>query len=416
MRVLLILLALIIAAPALAEEDIVPPNGQVTVSLAEYTAMLARLGKAPRPAPAAYAIGQSVLSVTVSEREDRFAATVEARVTIETFEDEWTLVPLLSPGAALKSATVDGRPVQLVQGPDGLAWSTNQAGLVTMTLSYGVDARHSQAGFVLPLPVPVAAATDFTMSFPATGVDLAVLPSAELQSLEEGGVTRVTASIPATASVPVTWRAATRLPYAVSRAHYQGELRDDALVWTARFQVEIFGGGRVTLPLMPSGVTLNDIRVDGAPATVLTEDGRFATMLRGRGLHEVAVEFQVPVMETAGPPQARLLIPPVPVSRFDLVLPGRKDVKVTPGANVVTREADGRTTATVFVPMGETLVFTWTEAVPEALRDQVRANASLYHGPHRTAVKPPSGAGFVAPASAGKHLATTIRVAKRNPG
>ena len=152
---------------------------------------------------------------------------------------------------------MDGRPVQLVQGPEGLAWSTNKAGLVTMTLRYGVDARHSRAGFVLPLPVPIAAATDLDLSFPATGVDLAVLPSTAMESMEQGTTTHVTASIPATDSLLVSWRAATRMPYAISRAHYQGALQGDALVWTGHFQVEIFSGGRVTLPLMPSGVTLN---------------------------------------------------------------------------------------------------------------------------------------------------------------
>jgi hypothetical protein len=49
---------------------------------------------------------------------------------------------------------------------------------------------------------------------------------------------------------------------------------------------------------------------------------------------------------------------------------------------VVTSEIDDHTKATVFVPMSDSVVFTWTEAVPEALRAQVRANASLYHAVH----------------------------------
>ncbi|MDH3474591.1 MAG: hypothetical protein OEM59_12940, partial [Rhodospirillales bacterium] len=384
MRLLSLLLVFVLASPAMALEDPPEPTpgGEVRVPLATYTQMLAQLDKEPRRAPADYAIGRSALAVTVSESQDRFTAEVEATVLIQTFEDEWTLVPILPPGAALKSATVDGRPVQLVQGADGLAWSTATAGTVTLRLRYGVDARESLAGFVLPLPVPLAAATELSLSFPATGVDLAVLPSADLRSVEEGNTTRITATVPATSSLLVSWRAPSKLPYAISRALYSGALKEDALVWTADFQVEVFGGGRTTLPLMPSGVTLSDIRVDGEAATVLEQDGQFATVLQGRGLHEVQVEFQVAVISGEGPPQARLLIPRIPVSRFDLTLPGRKDVSVTPGANVVTSESDDQTKATVFVPMSDSVVFTWTEAVPEALRIQVRANASLYHAVH----------------------------------
>ncbi|MFQ5972253.1 MAG: hypothetical protein ACE5Q3_07950, partial [Alphaproteobacteria bacterium] len=133
---------------------------------------------------------------------------------------------------------------------------------------------------------------------------------------------------------------------------------------------------------MPNSVTLNDIRIDGEPATVLAEDTHFATPLQGRGMHQVEVAFQVPVVGENGPPQARLHIPRIPVSRFDLVLPGQKDVSVSPGADVVTTALDGTTEVTAFIPMSDGVVFTWTEAIPEELKGQVRANATLYHTVH----------------------------------
>ncbi len=374
---------LLLLAPMAAAEEIAPDRtGEVRVPLSDYTEMLQRLAKEPGRAPAAYAIGQSQVMVEVSDNDDRLAATVSVTVRIETFEDEWTLVPILPPGAALQQATVDGRPVQLVQGPDGLAWSTAKAGTVTMQLRYGVDARRSDAGYVLPVPIPMAAATAFTLLYPGTGVDLVVVPSADLQSVEEGAGTRFTASVPATSAVLVSWRAPGKRPFVISRALYAGELQDDALLWTARYQVEMSGDQPVTLPLMPSSVTLSDIRVDGDQATVIEEDGNFATVVQGRGMHDVQVTFQVPVVDDKGPPRALLQIPRIPVSRFDLVLPGQKDVKVHPGANVVTQEDDEETKATVFIPMSDSVLFSWTDAIPEDLRAQVRANASLYHAVH----------------------------------
>ena len=375
-----------LAAPAFATEvQYQPPvsNGEVRVPLADYTEMLKQLGKEPRRAPAAYAIGQSNVTVRISEDDDRFAATVWVTTLIETFEDEWTLVPILPNGVALKSATVDGRAAQLVQAPEGLAWSSHSAGLVTLQLSYGLDATRSEAGFQLPLAVPQAAATALSLDFPGPEPDLAIVPGADLKSHPSGEMTRFTASIPATSSILVTWRAASKEPYAVSRAAYDGRLLEEALVWTARFQVEVFSGEEVKLPLLPSGVTLNDLKIDGRAATVLEDEGFFTTVLQGRGLHEVEATFQVPVTENGGPPQALLPVPRIPVSRFDLVLPGRKDVKVLPGGGHVASEERGEEThATVFLPLTNQVIFSWTDAIPEDLRSEVRATASLYHAVH----------------------------------
>ncbi len=156
----------------------------------------------------------------------------------------------------------------------------------------------------------------------------------------------------------------------------------DALVWTGQFQVEVFNAETIILPVMPSSVTLSDIRIDGEPATVLVEGSHFATVLQGRGMHRAEVAFQIPVIGDEGPPRARLQIPMIPVSRFELLLPGKKEVKVDPGADVVATEIDGTTIATTYIPMSNSVVFTWTEAIPEDLRGQLRANASLFHTVH----------------------------------
>jgi hypothetical protein len=382
MRLLLVLLALFLVFPAQARETLPAYDGEVRLPLEDYAALLAKLAKRPRPAPAAYAIGQSRVAVTVRDRDERKTAEVALTVRVEIFEDEWTQVPLLPAGAALRQARVDGQVVQLVETAAGLSWSTEAAGTYTLDLSYSVDAQRYDSGRLLPIGIPRAAATAFSLSFPEAGVELSVVPSADLETVVEDEVTRVTAAIPATSLIVVTWRAPSDRPYAISRAHYSGELRDAALIWTARLEVEVFGGGQITLPVMPSSVTLSDIRVDGEAATVLESEAFFATLLRGRGLHQVEVAFQVPVVGESGPPHAGLRIPRIPVSRFDLTLPGRKEVKVSPVADVLTRELENATQVTSFIPMSDHVVFTWTEAIPEDLRGELRANASLYHRVH----------------------------------
>jgi hypothetical protein len=357
-------------------------DGEVRVPLETYQQLIDQANRDPRPAPASYAIGVSTVDVTIVDDDKHTTARVTVSLNIETFENQWTLVPVLPAGAALGDALVNGAPVQLVQGPGGLAWSTDKAGTVAMQLRYSLDARRSDGGFTLPLPIPRAAATNLRLTYPGTGVDLAIIPAAGMQSTERGNMTLFTAKIPSTSSVLVTWRSATLRAHAVSRARYSGEIQGRALIWNAEFDVEIFEGELVKLPLMPSTVTLGELRVDGEQATVIEEQGRFVTVVKGRGMHKVSISFQVPVIAENGPPRATLQVPRVPVSQFQLNLPGKKEVSVSPAGNVVTTHADNATTATVFVPMSESVTFSWVDAIPEDVKAQVRANATLYHAVH----------------------------------
>jgi len=381
MKALWIIASVLLAQGALAQQitPTVDDGGEVRVPLSVYQQMWQLLQEDPRPAPASHAVGTSSIRINVIDHEDRSSARINVTLSIEVFESEWTLVPVLPTGAALQSATVDGQPVQLVQTPDGLAWSTSASGSYQMQLIYNVDAQRSEAGYVLPLPVPVAAATDLVLAFPATGLDLAIVPAANVQTVEQNGQTIVTASVPATSGVLVSWRVPALDDYAISRASYAGELVNDAVMWEGLLQVEAFSGEQLTIPLLPVSVTLADVRVDGNPATVLEKDGRFATVLQGRGSHKVSVRFQTRVIQTDGPPRVDVSIPKVPVSQFELTLPGRKEVTVSPNANVVTDESDDTTLAVVFVPLTDHVSLRWVDAVPEDLRTAARANAVLYH-------------------------------------
>ena len=74
-------------------------TGQVTLPLEEYQRLLQQATTQPLSAPSSYAVGQSVLNVVFHQRDGHVTATVQAQVEVETFEDEWTLVALLSPGS-----------------------------------------------------------------------------------------------------------------------------------------------------------------------------------------------------------------------------------------------------------------------------------------------------------------------------
>jgi len=374
----------LIASFAVASEAPIETGdgGQVQLPLHVYQQLLQQASdptKPPRPAPAGYALGNAAVTVTVEEIGQRASAAVHVQLGIEVLEDEWVLIPVLPTGTPVESVNVDGSVVQLIATPAGLAWTTNKAGSYAMAINYRVDAGRSDAGFTLPVPLPEAAAINLQATVPGTSIDSTVIPSAGTRTTPAGGATRIVATVPTTSGVQISWRVPTRRGHTISRAGYSGQLVGDAIVWTGKLAVELFTDETATLPLLPRSITLSDVRVDGEESTIFVEGDRFATLVKGQGLHEVVVVFQTPVKRGEGQPTVDFRIPQIPVSRFELTLPGKKELDVKPLANVSAEIGKETTVAVVHVPMTDRVSFSWSEAVPEEIKAELRANASTYH-------------------------------------
>lgn len=388
-----------------AEPVSLESNGEVKVPLSNYRELLKRVEAKPREAPATYAIGKADVTVQVFTKQQRHSALVRIAFSVQTFDNEWTLVPLLSAATALELATVDNQAVQLVYSDEGFGWAVNKAGSYQVVLAYRADAVSSTDGLILPLVLPQTPAASLTADFPQGGVNASVVPGINPRLEEINGKTRLFAAIPATGAVQLSWKTQQAEAYLLSRAAYHGILEDNALRWTAAFTVEVFSNERLILPLLPQGVVLSEVLADGKPAVLLPAGKNpavfypqqqkagqdapadyFATLIEGQGQHEVLVHFEVPVSQTQGPPKAVLNLPQVPVSFFQLKLPGKKEVSVSPSASVKLQHSgsdDNETTqASAYIPLTSQVTFSWTEAVPEDIKDELRANASLFHAVH----------------------------------
>ncbi|MEM7353898.1 MAG: hypothetical protein AAF657_24065 [Acidobacteriota bacterium] len=380
----LVLLGLfLILGPATSAQTEAP--GQVELPLAVYNQLVetARDPKTPpRPAPASYALGSARVDVTVGGAAQRPSAEVKVTLAIDVLEEEWVLVPVLPPGTAVERVTVDGSSVQLIATPGGLAWAARRKGSYTMELLYRLDAARSEAGLSLAVPLPEASSITLNATLPGTGHDVAVIPSAGTRTSASGSATRVTATIPTARGVQLSWRLPAGEGHSLSRAVYRGRLTGSAVTWTGSLTVELMSDETLTLPLLPKSVTLRDLAIDGREAPILIEGDRFATLVRGRGRHTLTASFEAPVIRRDGPPRVELQVPPVPVSRFELTLPGKKEVTVTPASNVESSRRGGSTIATAHVPLSSKVAIAWAEAVPDEIRTEVRSNASLYHAVH----------------------------------
>ena len=357
-------------------------DGQVRLPLDTYNQLVDSSRhpvQIPRPAPAAFALGRASVTATVTDEEPRATADVSVELRLSALEDEWMGIPILPAGTPVESVTVNGSPVELLATGDGLVWSVRKAGSYTMSLRYRTDAARSEGGWNAAIPVPAAASIALNASIPGTDLDVSVIPAAGVRTRDQGDRTVVTATIPTTTGVQLVWSTPSKREHAISRARYSGQLAGNAIRWTGELSVDLLGAASATLPLLPTSTTLSGIDVDGEAAPIVIESGQFATVVSGRGRHTITVRFEVPVQHGDGPPQVTVQIPQVPVSAFELTLPGKKEVSVQPAGNVVSRTRGATTVATVNVPMGQRVTFSWSEAVPDTVEARLRTNASVYH-------------------------------------
>ncbi|MEM9195303.1 MAG: hypothetical protein AAGF12_39390, partial [Myxococcota bacterium] len=371
--------ALTIATLSVGGQATAQESGSVQIPLALYQ----QLTRGHESGPTPHAAGPASVTVDIGDDGSRASAEITAELVVETHGTEWTLVPLMPLGVAVQNATVDGAEVRLIPTATGLSWGTEGAGTHQVRIVYRVDGHRQGDGYSIPIPLPAAPSSTVTATIPGTGLHAALLPASAVQTRSAGASTVVEASVPAGSGTQLSWRAPASTAHTLSRAMYRGTLDGDAVRWTATFGVELPHDGPVTVPLLPRSVALATLTADGADAAIDLADARYAVTLRGRGRHSVTAEFQVPLVDEAGLPGVELAIPEVPVSHFELTLPGDKDVRVTPAAGVRVRRERGTTVASFHTSMTNAVSLRWPPAIPDDAGEQVdRANATIHHVVH----------------------------------
>ncbi|MFK8000045.1 MAG: hypothetical protein AB8H86_10625 [Polyangiales bacterium] len=369
-RVLSLLIFAAFTSPAFAQE-----TGSVELPLEAYQELLGQ--QSPSSSEPSYAFSNVRLSVRIEESAGGNRALVTVNANVRTFSDGWTLVPLRATGA-IESATAGGSAAALVERSGSVAWPAEGAGTHALSWTYPVRAARYDTGWVVALASPGAGA-QLDATFVGMEVSPVVVPAADVNVETGGGHTRVRGAIPAGAGVQISWRGDASSGFTLSRARYRGELVGDAMRFTAELSAEL-DGSRAMVPLFPSNVALESVSVDRAEAAIAVQDGQFAVPIRGRGRHRISASFLVAVQREDGLPRVELDIAATPVSRFELGLPGDRDVQVVPEAGVRSTRRGERTLAAFNVPMTRHVRIEWAEAVPlEAVEVETRAHANIVH-------------------------------------
>ncbi len=136
---------------------------------------------------------------------DRKSTRLRGELEIDLLADEWHDLPLVSEGPTIVSATVDGRPAQMVLA-DGsyrlLLFGTGRRVVrVELVLPTGTEQGDGSLEFGF---APFARNT-LSLSIPRTRISVRVDPSGRTEVGERGGKTVVTADFPPTVKLQVYW-------------------------------------------------------------------------------------------------------------------------------------------------------------------------------------------------------------------
>ncbi|NRB38559.1 MAG: hypothetical protein HRU20_08845 [Pseudomonadales bacterium] len=361
--------------------------GQVTVALKEYQQLLQALQNKPVTAPSNVSFGPAKAYISVSHFNEKTSALVNLSFRVAIHNSEWVAVPLFQQNMALTEAsvTINGKQqnIELYQSPQGLSWLSNKAGEYHFKFSYLLDARSFEQGSVLSLPLANTPSTAITATIPGRHPDATIIAAEGLKISFNKTSTIIKAQVSAMPGMQLSWSSSSKDPYVINRAFYQGIAHKDAVEWQVDYQLQVFSHKPQWLPLLPTTISLSKVELNGKAATVQAQNKYFAVLLEKPGRQTIHVKFWTPIETGKGPESVLLQLPAVPVSEVELSLPGEKKVSVIPATHInsqiKTVNKKTFTVARLFLPLQSEARFSWSAATPQIAKEELRANASLYH-------------------------------------
>ena len=216
------LLLLALGLPAYAQDI---PTARVVLPWSDFKTLWEK-GQAPKdkpqPAPRDYAIANASYAGTVDGESTVFHATVKVDVLKR---DGWAAVPILPTSVALRSAKVGGKDAAVYLNGGWYTYITDKPGPVSIDLEFAVTTfdEGGQAGFAFPLAP--SGGTSVELSVPSDkDLDFTVAGAQQVTDVQRGTRRVMSALLPATGSLSVSWsRATEEVPEAQRQARIYAE-------------------------------------------------------------------------------------------------------------------------------------------------------------------------------------------------
>jgi hypothetical protein len=180
---------------------------------------------------------------------------------------------------------------------------------------------------------------------------------------------------------PVQVMGALPFEYLVTKSNYYGKVGDGGTTFTGNFVVHVLKkNAYLKIPLLPSGMALEDITVDGSPSLVVTDNGYHSIVLSETGEHDVSVSFSVRSAQQSGPNKVDLNILPTPITVLKLEIPLTGiDVEIPQAQKVTATSDDNTTTVRAVLAQARSISVRWREDTGPIEKIPPKIYAELQH-------------------------------------
>ena len=173
--------------------------------------------------------------------------------------------------------------------------------------------------------------------------------------------------------------------YLVTKAVYSGEMNQDNTSFTAVFSVHVLKEGiYLKIPILPQRIALQDVKVEGKPALVVSENGYHHVVLTKPGENVVTASFSVRSFFEKGPHKLDLTIQQTPITLLNLTIPLQDiDVEIPQAQQLLSNVSNGKTNVSAIIAPGTSISIRWrkkaavTEKLPPKLYSEVHHLVSI---------------------------------------
>jgi len=267
--------------------DVFGPDGSIAVPYDELLRLIrGDSDPTPNPVDTRAPSGFVLVGATVKATARESVVELEATVDLDLVGAEgWVVVPLRLKQAALKSATLDGKPavisalsdlVELPQGRSvkpinyGYGVLVKGKGRKTLVVTGELPLRRGAGSANLSLDLPAAALTKFVLDVPSSDASLSGELTREEAKTDEGRAT-ITAFYGARQTASAGWSvraartssepAAARKPLVIAETHSAVRLEEGVLLTTVQLDVRVLQAPTSRLRLkIPTGATLLEVK------------------------------------------------------------------------------------------------------------------------------------------------------------
>lgn len=169
--------------------------------------------------------------------------------------------------------------------------------------------------------------------------------------------------------------------YLITKAIYSGKMLENNTAFEGIFHVHILKkDAYLKIPFLPQTIALENVKVDGKQALIVSESGYHHVVLSKPGAYILEASFSLKSSLERGPHRLDLSIQQTPITLLRLELPLRDiDVEIPEARQVLTSLRGGSTFIDAIIAPGRVISVRWRKKVEIAEKIEPKLYCEIYH-------------------------------------